>query len=171
MFGQDAADEELLDYTFLAEYSPQLGFKVAVDGAVNLPKAVFAKAVFSLLPPGSFYRDTALTDAVEFTRSHDFNAPLKHPAWIGEPHTFAPVAWAPHLCVVVDVMAMKVKGKKAGQLEPVGWAVIPVFAGDKYVRAGAFQAPLYEHPVKRSILDEMQKRPVADVLADAVRDE
>jgi hypothetical protein len=44
-----------MDHTFLCTYSPAHGFMIAVDDAVNLPKAKVAFAVTSVSPPGSLY--------------------------------------------------------------------------------------------------------------------
>ncbi len=49
----DLHNDVSLDYNRAMPYSKQLGFHVAVDGAVRLPRNLPAAAVFSLAPPGA----------------------------------------------------------------------------------------------------------------------
>lgn len=67
---------EMIDFTFLLRYQPDLGFKVAVDGLFNLPAPgmmagpKFYKVVFLLSPPGLYFNDPPLTEDANFTRTY-----------------------------------------------------------------------------------------------------
>lgn len=45
-----------LNYNHASEYYPDLGFAVAVDGAMRLQRHLPAAALISYAPPGSFYQ-------------------------------------------------------------------------------------------------------------------
>jgi hypothetical protein len=67
---------QLLDPTYLLTYQQDLGFKVAVDGLLNLPSPgllqapKFYKVVYLLSPPALYYNDPPLTDDTHMTREY-----------------------------------------------------------------------------------------------------
>ena len=46
-----------LNYNLASEYFPDLGFFVAVDGAMRLDRQLPSAALLTFAPPGSFYLD------------------------------------------------------------------------------------------------------------------
>jgi hypothetical protein len=44
-----------INFNYASEYFPDLGFFVAVDGAIRLPRQLPSAALLTFTPPGSFY--------------------------------------------------------------------------------------------------------------------
>eukprot|EP00882_Tetradesmus_deserticola_P034633 GHRQ01039816.1.p2 GENE.GHRQ01039816.1~~GHRQ01039816.1.p2 ORF type:complete len:121 (+),score=59.15 GHRQ01039816.1:802-1164(+) len=61
------------------EYSPGLGFFVALDGAARLARLLPTAGLVSYSPPGSLYQDHPLVDDVKVTLDYDMDAPLAAP--------------------------------------------------------------------------------------------
>eukprot|EP00741_Cyanophora_paradoxa_P013889 tig00020713_g13407.t1 len=165
------AEVPMLDYAYAVRYDSRLGFKVSVDGATNLPKSVPAKAIYSLAPPGSFYRQPPLTDDVEFTLSDDFQADMKHPRWLDGWHAYKDVEYRPHLCLIIDVRAIGEKSKGRTPVTPVGFAVLPVFVavpGEPYVRTGSYQLPLFAGAIPEHLVEDLAYSSCTELLASAL---
>ena len=62
--GPDPNDRPL-NYNRSSEYYHDLGFWVAVDGALRLQRNLPAAALVTFAPPGSFYQDSPITDDVQ----------------------------------------------------------------------------------------------------------
>ncbi|KNC50266.1 uncharacterized protein AMSG_06425 [Thecamonas trahens ATCC 50062] len=170
------APEVLLDYAFLARYVPELGFRVAVDGALNLPKILtkrgsgWSAALFSLSPPASLYHPTTpLTSGAEFTTQRDFTSTIRCPRWSDGYKNFRNVEYNPYLVVVIEVFGVGLKKKKRGELVPCGWSILPVFtARDQYVQSGAYRIPMFQGRPSAGILERVFRQPAYDVLQDAM---
>lgn len=46
----------MIDPMFFAKYQPNSGFKIIIDGIINIPKDIIVNAFFSINPPGIFYK-------------------------------------------------------------------------------------------------------------------
>ena len=55
-----------LDMTYISQYNPKHGIKVALDGAMNLPWSNFTHVMMCLNPPGSFYMVSCLLEYSQF---------------------------------------------------------------------------------------------------------
>ena len=121
-----------------------------------------AQVIYSLAPPGLFYRQPPLTEGVQFTRSIDPDSPWQHPVFRDGFHTFSQLALEEISCVVFDVRQIRYDQRKGVHVELPDrkrglWAVFPVMTSlfgredtvfeKRYVASGAFQLPLIEGAV------------------------
>lgn len=61
--------------------------QVSIDGLHNAPnKNALCKIIYCLNPPAPFYVDPKLTDDVEFTRTHDWESPVKYQKFLDDFH-------------------------------------------------------------------------------------
>ena len=157
-------------------YSLDAGLLVSVQMLFNMPqggmfapKGLIYKAIYSLSPPGLFYKDPPLSDAAHFTINDDLDQPSTCPAWSDEFNAFNPSQLEEGLCVVVDVRTLRVEKPRDAKadpkifIEPTNvrksyWTILPLAKeklfgqGYSYVMQGAFQLPLLEGPVQSDIL-------------------
>ena len=88
-------DPPIIDMKYFAEYDPEIGFKISVDGIHNIPhkKNVFYVVIMSLNPPSSLYMDNqAPTDDVNIfnlllTNIGSFDSNIR----LGLQHLFDPL--------------------------------------------------------------------------------
>jgi len=170
------AAEIMLDYAFLARYVPELGFRIAVDGVVNIPNLVskkggsgYATALFSLSPPASFYHPSApLTSGVEFTTQRDFGpeSTIRCPLFTDGYKNFTNVGYNPYLVAIIEVFGVGLKKKHRGKVIPCGFAILPVFSSqDQYVQSGAYRLPLFQGRPTSGLLEKIFQAPAYNVLA------
>ncbi|KAK9815471.1 hypothetical protein WJX72_004235 [[Myrmecia] bisecta] len=142
-----------LNYGRNLPYNKELGFHVAIDSAMKLPRALPAAAIMSLTPPGAFYQEIPVIDDVAVTLQYDMDAPLTSPTWLDGYHRFTLIPYDPALCVILDVRTV-IPG--SGTTAPVGWAALPVFdKGTRYVATGHYQLPLFQGLPSKALLEEM----------------
>jgi hypothetical protein len=73
----------LLNLNTALAYMPELGFLVAVDGAMRLSRPLPAACITSASPPGSLYADHPYADeGLRLTLDYDLDAPLCAPRWL-----------------------------------------------------------------------------------------
>jgi hypothetical protein len=174
---------------FVAEYNQRAGLRVSVDALANLPEhgvvskgyltkvrccpvvvanladvAVCTQVIYSLAPPGLYYRQPPLTEGVQFTRSIDPDKPWQTPVFRDGFHTFSQLALEETSCVVFDIRHIRYDQRKGVQVEPPDqkrglWGLFPIMASlfgredtvfeKRYVASGAFQLPVIEGAVQQ----------------------
>mmetsp|Transcript_27856 Transcript_27856/g.89800 ORF Transcript_27856/g.89800 Transcript_27856/m.89800 type:complete len:645 (-) Transcript_27856:88-2022(-) len=154
----------LFDYTRVCKYQPAAGFRVAVEGAHNLPRTGYPFVVYCLSPPAPFYQDPKLTEEVEFTTLVDWDSPQKSPRFLGPPHSYKEEAFNPHLLLLLHVHTAALK-KTEAVITSVGWTVLPIFVDGAYVANGRWQLPVYAGDPDKSLLEEMQYANAMTVIA------
>lgn len=146
----------IIDLKYFATYSPDAGFKVAIDGMHNMPdKGPFVTLYYVNHP--EYNMDEVIKDPLrmQINSSFDWSSPLYSPAYIEgyvhykkiKPHESA------HL--VVDVRKVKIvvkKGKEYYDLEPYCWTILPLFTFDRYVNSGIYQMPLFKGAANTTLL-------------------
>ena len=124
-----------MDSKFIAKYVPEQGFKVSIDGFHNLKGTGFGKgagyntAIFSLVPPGSFYQETALPDEADFLSQPDKDSPQKSPLFDDGYQIFKDVTFDDLTCLIIDVKRVDLSAMKKGKksIISVGFAALPIF--------------------------------------------
>ena len=129
------------------------------------------------MPPGAFYSPTPLTEQVQLTTRSDFGAMARSPVWEDGLFHYRNVPFAKHLCVIIELHSIKIKKGKAQSPEPVGWAMLPVFADEKkreervlpYVATGEFEIPVYQDRPPNSFIQDLEYESPPDALRKAVK--
>ncbi|KAF5840442.1 hypothetical protein DUNSADRAFT_16675, partial [Dunaliella salina] len=67
LIAQQKGANVALNYNFASEYFPDLGFFVAIDGAMRIPRNLPSAALTTFAPPGSFYQDNPVVDDLKAT--------------------------------------------------------------------------------------------------------
>ena len=128
--------QEFLNGTFFAAYNAAAGFRVAVDGLLNVgsvkvggskKKKKLFKVLYSLSPPALFYGDPKLTDDVKFTQEAIMNSPQTSPGFNDGYQSYRDVAYDPCLELILDVWAFTIEKDGSFVGEPVAWAAAPIF--------------------------------------------
>jgi hypothetical protein len=124
-----------IDISYLAAYDPQVGFAVAVDGAVNLPqKEAVVKCTVSIWPTSqSKSWVVAKNDMETDARNPTFSTPMKK---------LTDVTAHANLAVVVEVFGC-IRFTEPLLFQPLGFAILPVLNDNNVVRCGTHQCPLY----------------------------
>eukprot|EP00736_Rhodelphis_marinus_P000725 Rmarinus@m.14722 len=169
---ESMVNEESLDWQHQCVYDPTAGFKFAVEGARNLPKAVPSFAVFGLSPPGTYFQDKSVKMDIDRTHRFNFASGLKCPKWPEDLCSFRNKAFDSMLCVVVEILSLDIKKARA---EVLGFAALNVFTKDSvpgraFVRSGSYQLPLYRGEPPKSLLAEFESSEVDSVLRRATEE-
>ena len=150
----------IINLKYFAVYSPEAGFKVAIDGMHNIPQKGIYITLFCINPPGALY-DKSLNDPtqIQLNSSLDWNSPWKSPAYIeGFVHyKKVPPDKSTHL--VIDVRCIKIVKKKGVEYEtqvPYAWTILPLFTYEGYMNSGIYQVPLFKGEVDAQILKELK---------------
>ncbi|ETV85151.1 hypothetical protein, variant 1 [Aphanomyces astaci] len=156
----------LLDtLTTMFPYIPEMGFRIAIDGLVNVPSGCLYKVVTCISPPAPFYQDPKMTDDVHMTISYNWTSAQAYPEFQDGYITFRDVPEFPNtdLLVVFDVRGVKqVKGTWVSH--QVGWAYLKLLNTSHCIAAGSFQLPLFSGAMS---LDLLQHDMALDALIDA----
>lgn len=146
----------IINLKYFAQYSPDAGFKFAIDGMHNMPdKGIFVTLYYINHPDRNQEEVQKDPLRMQINSSFDWSSPLYSPAYIEgyvhykkiEPHKGA------HM--VLDVRRVKhvvKKEKEYYDLEPYAWTILPLFTTDGYVNSGIYQVPLFKKGVSASIL-------------------
>lgn len=139
------------------------------QGGMFAAKGVMYKAIYSISPPGLFYKDPPLSEGVHFTINDDMDQPAPCPAWTDGFNALSPSQLDEGLCLIVDVRTLRVEKPREAKADPKivveppslrksYWTALPLAKeklagqGFNYVMAGAFQLPLIEGSVQTDIL-------------------
>jgi len=149
--------------SFFAKYSPEIGFRISVDGCQNLPsEGKYVSIITSLSPPGLFYRASPLTEGVQVTRGLDMESEQVNPRFPRETTTklYQDIQADPNTVLIVDVRCMK--DSSSGKAEQIGWTLLSLFTEDGYCRTGNYQIPLFKGKVKPDILEQLKEAPLSE---------
>ena len=175
----------VLDYSLIGPYSLDTGICVSIDMLFNMPEVsngyfsttpgnVF-KVIYSIVPPGLYYKDPPMSEEVYFTKTEDYSRAHQCPTFQdGFTHFFPPLL-DDQSFLVIEVRSVtiapstdkaKPKDKKntepdivvepATSMEKSYWTLLPVskesFEGDgfKYTLSGTFQLPLMKGSIPSS---------------------
>jgi hypothetical protein len=80
---------KLINFSYTAPYSVDSGIAVNILSLYNVPDgsgflsndAIIYKVIYSMTPPGLYYKEPPLSEGVKFTRLHDFEKPGKAPVF------------------------------------------------------------------------------------------
>ncbi|CAK4721154.1 unnamed protein product [Aphanomyces euteiches] len=135
----------------ILQYQPEIGFRVAIDGLVNVPSGCFYKVITCMSPPSPFYQDPKLTEDVRMTVSYDWTSAQSNPEFRDGFFSYRDVAEFPQLAIVFDVRTIKlVKGSWVSS--PFGWSYLKLLNAAQCVAAGSFQLPIFNGPLSLDIL-------------------
>ena len=166
----------LLDYSLLAPYSLDSGICICIDQLFNMPDlsgSMFStppanvyKVIYSIVPPGLFYKDPPMSEEVYFTKTEDYSRPYKTPSFLdGFVHLFPPLL-DDQSYLVLEVRSIRIEQNKTKPDEPIlttesqdaktdksWWTLLPVSkerlggAGFRYTASGTYQLPLIKGAV------------------------
>jgi len=173
--------KHLLDYSLISPYSLDSGLCVSVDMLFNMPEVrggVFStppgtifKVIYSIVPPGLFYKDPPMSEEVVFTKAENYERPYRAPVFLDGYNYFHPPLLDNQSYVVIEVRQLtispaidKTLSKQQRntdpdiKVEPNGagtsyWTLLPVSkerfdgSGYKYTVSGTFQLPLIKGPI------------------------
>ncbi|KAF5840443.1 hypothetical protein DUNSADRAFT_16675 [Dunaliella salina] len=156
LIAQQKGANVALNYNFASEYFPDLGFFVAIDGAMRIPRNLPSAALTTFAPPGSFYQDNPVVDDLKATLEYDMTSYLSEPRWMDGLQLFLGVGYETGLCVLVDVRLLV---PATGSSAPAGWSVLPVFErGGPFVASGAYHLPLFKGVPSWHLIREFQSK-------------
>jgi hypothetical protein len=168
--------KKVLDYQFIAPYSLDTGLNVSIDMLFNMPEAASGffstppvtvyKVIYSIIPPGLFYKDPPMSEGVFYTKSEDYSKSYRAPVFTdGFVHLYPPILDdSTYLLIEVRTITIEpAKGAGAdteptltteskGDLDKSFWTLLPISAqatgdGDpKYLVSGVYQLPLIKGP-------------------------
>lgn len=162
----DARPSRFLDYLHSVRYQPEAGFRAAVVGVHRQPKGEYTVAISCLSPPAPYFQEPRLTDDVAFTPAVDWDSPQSSPRFPARYETYTGEALNESLMLVVQVLSVKLDKRGSAKLTPVGWAVLPVFDEDGFVRTGAWQVPALKGSPTQELLRLMEQRPPYEVIEE-----
>lgn len=158
----------ILNYKYSVPYSADAGVLVSVDSLYNMPgisslisgsPCHIYKVIYSLVPPGLYYKDPPLSEGTHFTIMTDMDSAARAPVFKDGYAELTPSKMSEQLMVLLHVRRMLVarptvsRGPPVIQLDPPThsfWTVLPLACervpgqGYRYVQSGLFQLPLIE---------------------------
>lgn len=165
----------MINFVYTAPYSEDAGLKASVEFLFNMPdtSGIFSsetriyKCIYSIVPPGLYYKDPPLTEGVSYTRNNELDKSFcRCPAFTDGYAEFFPTLMQENLYLLIDVRIVKVEPSKGSDpmlvIEPASsrksyWTLLPLSAerikgqGHKYTVGGIFQLPLIEGAVPKEI--------------------
>jgi hypothetical protein len=155
-----------IDLNRFAQYSADIGFKIAIDFATELDPKQLAICLVSLLPPGAYYNEHRLIDDVHYTNSWDPTSLIKFPRWGSGFNLFRDIELNSCAAAIFDIRVITSDSLNSDkpQLTPLCFGVMPLFA-DGFFNSGHYQVPLFEGAVPPALLSEFQKDLTENVLA------
>ncbi|XP_052098307.1 uncharacterized protein LOC127733070 isoform X1 [Mytilus californianus] len=170
--GQDnkAIDQDL---TYICQYNPKSGVKIAVDSALNLPWTNFTHAHICLNPPGAFYMGAphAAYDKLTFTELLDLKSTNTSPTWKDGFKHFPRRSFHRFLCAIIHLQEVQVtiarENYKYGLLEQA-WTAVQLFV-DKYTYTTTFQLPLFQGAPTPQMLKQLAREPCRDWMERNIR--
>ncbi|XP_076083618.1 uncharacterized protein LOC143054468 isoform X2 [Mytilus galloprovincialis] len=170
--GQDnkAIDQDL---TYICQYNPKSGVKIAVDSALNLPWTNFTHAHICLNPPGAFYMGAphAAYDKLTFTELLDLKSTNTSPTWKDGFKHFPRRSFHRFLCAIIHLQEVQVtiarENYKYGLLEQA-WTAVQLFV-DKYAYTTTFQLPLFQGAPTPQMLKQLAREPCRDWMERNIR--
>lgn len=162
--------KRVLSYQFISPYSLDCGLNVSIDMLYNMPEAETSffskvspsvyKVIYSIVPPGLFYKDPPMSEGVFYTKSENYDRCYRAPTFTdGFVHMY-PTQFDESTYLLIEVRTITVEGAKGGPgTEPVltvergnqdksFWTLLPISSqatssGEpKYVISGTYQLPL-----------------------------
>ena len=164
-----------INFVYTAPYSEDAGLKASVEFLFNMPDTTglfssetrIYKCIYSIVPPGLYYKDPPLTEGVSYTKNNEFDkSSFRCPAFTDGYAEFFPTLMQQNLYLLVDVRIIKVEPAKGPDpilvIEPAStrksfWSLFPLSRerikgqGYKYTVGGIFQLPLIEGAVPKDI--------------------
>lgn len=144
-------------YSFVTTYNPYYGFKISIDFANNLTQRVMTFPIISFAP--SFYvlgeKPVAqkFPDDTMYSMLVDYDSSIRNPKWKDGYHWYRNRQSDRDLIAIIQLLGVSVN-QSSGQVDvsSQGWAMLPIFASDLFVRHGYFKIPLFEgFPSKEGI--------------------
>ena len=161
---------KIIQFTFTCPYNIDSGISISIDSLYNVPdgSGVFSsdgityKVIYSLIPPGLYYKDPPLSEGVEFTRVNDYEKPGRTPTFQDGFVDFFPPQLDESSFLILDVRVVRVVPSSGTNdpvitVEPINsksyssyWAILPIARerlrgqGFNYAIAGIYQLPLFE---------------------------
>lgn len=166
-----------IDLSFTVPYSLDRGLQVSVDMLHGMPEqqtglftqapSLVYKVIYSIVPPGLFYKDPPLSEGVRFTKTENWDRPAKAPLYLDGFNDFSPSQLDESVYLVLDVRTVRIEPPKNNRdldiivesavLEKCYWTMLPLSKertpgqGFRYVASGTFQVPLVKGPVPEDI--------------------
>jgi hypothetical protein len=164
-----------INFVYTAPYSEDVGLKASIEFLFNMPdpSGMFSsetrvyKCIYSIVPPGLYYKDPPLTEGVNYTKANDFEkSSYRCPGFNDGYAEFFPTIMQQNLYLLIDVRIIKIETSKGPDpllvIEPAStrksfWSMFPLSRerikgqGYKYTVGGIFQLPLIEGAVPRDI--------------------
>jgi hypothetical protein len=169
----------ILPYLFTVPYSIDAGVSVSIDQLYNMPDtsgvfssdSVVYKVIYSIVPPGLYYKDPPLSEAVRFTRTNDLDKPARAPTFSDGFSDFYPPQMEENVFLLIDVRTVKIELPKKDSdpvvtVEPPmarksWWSLLPLAKektrgqGFKYTASGIFQVPLIEGAIPAGLKQKL----------------
>lgn len=146
----------LIDLLYFARYRQEAGFKFALDGIHNAPKAEPYVGLYMLNPPAGLYLyegDTPDVSKVQLNSLLDWDGPLYSPRFLDGYITFKDIKLDKNTHIIIDIRTVNLK-KYPPQFQTVGWTIFPIFTPDGFVKSGIYQVPLIAGEVDREFIKE-----------------
>eukprot|EP00941_MAST-03F_sp_MAST-3F-sp1_P005219 g5219.t1 len=154
----------MIDSRFIAKYQESKGFKVAIDGLVNLKESLIYSAglhtaIYCLCPPGAFYQEPKLTDDVEFLYKPDPDSKQSAPIYLDGFKTFKDIPFDDDMCLLIDVQHIDQGALRRGKhcMRSVGWTALPIFNEHEFVLSDSYILPLYQGQLTEELVAKLSK--------------
>ncbi|OWZ13936.1 LOW QUALITY PROTEIN: hypothetical protein PHMEG_00012658 [Phytophthora megakarya] len=139
-----------LDLLSALRYEPAIGFQVAVDALHNVKArgGLFFKVLFSVYPPGSFYKAIRLTEGVHFTTTMDWTSAQTSPEFNDGYMTLRDSPSDQMLVILFDIRSLTRHPKTgATTSQQYGWTFLPVLTISRSINTCNSQLPLFQGEV------------------------
>ncbi len=143
---------ELLDLTYFAQYQPQLGFIIAVDGFHNTQEKNPHTSVCFLNTPDIVQKLNSETGKFFMNCNLDWESPMTSPQFLEDYFYFENIYFKPYLTLIFQAYTI-VFNKKGPTMKILGWTALPIFHSSGHIQSGVYQLPLFKGLVSQEILD------------------
>jgi hypothetical protein len=135
----------VMDFSYSLPYSIDAGISIKIDALYNVPDSngffsssgLLYKTIYSITPPGLFYKDPPLTEGVKYTKINDFEATSKAPGFSDGFVDLQPSRMEEYLYLILDVRRVIIEKGKNGEdipnitIEPPMarksyWSILPL---------------------------------------------
>jgi hypothetical protein len=134
--------KRIADLSFTAPYSLESGLQVSVDMLYGMPEqsgglftqapSVLYKVIYSIVPPGLFYKDPPLSEGVRFTKTENYDRPAKAPVFLDGFSDFTPSQLNESVYLVIDVRQVRIDPPKNKLSDAVDIVVEPAVLEKSY---------------------------------------
>jgi len=155
-------DLEFLNLKFFSKYREDGGFKFIIDGIHNIPKKGFYITTYTLNPPGDYYLQDK-TDSIRAYTNFNWEESTMTTTRYNEGYIkYSKVKFDTNLHFIIELSKVELPAFDEPKITAAAWTILPIFvvdplSGQGYVNSNIYQLPLFDGPVPKNMVEELQK--------------